>query len=86
MTIDRDNKLVVYIVAIFSIILWGMSYIWSDRLLRLGIPVEYFVAVRVQMAGLLLLLYNIVVGNNIHMKRKDSFKKRRCTGLFRSVF
>ena len=74
MTIDRDNKMVVYIVAIFSIILWGMSYIWSDRLLRLGIPVEYFVAVRVQMAGLLLLLYNIIVGNNIHMKRKDSFK------------
>ena len=74
MTIDRDNKLVGYIVAIFSIILWGMSYIWSDRLLRLGIPVEYFVAARVQMAGLLLLLYNIVVGNNIHMKRKDSFK------------
>lgn len=74
MTIDRDNKLVVYVVAIFSIVLWGMSYIWSDRLLRLGIPVEYFVAVRVQIAGLLLLLYNIVVGNNIHIRRKDSFK------------
>lgn len=68
------NRLQVYVISTIAIVLWGLSYIWSDRLLRLGIPVEYFVFVRTLLAGFLLLLYNIVVGNNIHIRRPDSFK------------
>ena len=68
------GKLAIYIISTIAIILWGLSYIWSDRLLRLGIPVEYFVFVRTLMAGFLLLIYNIIVGNNIHIRRSDSFK------------
>ncbi len=71
---SKSKKIAVYTVSLLAIVLWGMSYIWNDRLLRLGIPVEYFVYVRVLMAGMLLLLYNIVVGHNIHIHRKDSFK------------
>ena len=70
----EGKKLAVYTVSLMAIVLWGMSYIWSDRLLRQGIPVEFFVYVRVLMAGMLLLLYNIIVGNNIFIHRKDSFK------------
>ena len=68
------GKLAIYIISTIAIILWGLSYIWSDRLLRLGIPVEYFVFVRTLMAGFLLLIYNIIVGNNIYIRRSDSFK------------
>ena len=71
---SKSKKIAVYTVSLLAIVLWGMSYIWNDRLLRLGIPVEYFVYVRVLMAGMLLLLYKIVVGHNIHIHRKDSFK------------
>ena len=71
---SKSKKVAVYTSSLLAIVLWGMSYIWNDRLLRLGIPVEYFVYVRVLMAGMMLLLYNIVVGHNIHIHRKDSFK------------
>lgn len=70
----KSNKIVLYLISLVAIILWGMSYIWSDRLLRLGIPVEYFVFVRILVAGFILLLFNIIVGNDIRIRRKDSFK------------
>ena len=48
---SKSKKIAVYTVSLLAIVLWGMSYIWNDRLLRLGIPVEYFVYVRVRAAG-----------------------------------
>lgn len=69
--IDTRNKQVVYILATLSIVLWGMSYIWSDRLLRAGIPVEFFVFARIFFAGLLLLAFNLIMGRNIRIRRKD---------------
>ena len=68
------KKLAIYLVSFLAIVLWGLSYIWSDRLLRIGIPVEYFVFVRVLVAGFLLLLFNIAVGNDIRIRREDSYK------------
>ena len=37
-----DNKAVIYILSALAIVLWGMSYIWSDRLISLGIPIFFF--------------------------------------------
>ncbi|MBO7640441.1 MAG: EamA family transporter [Bacteroidales bacterium] len=48
-----------------------MSYIWSDQLLRLDIPVFYIVCIRSLIAGLALMLINLLLGNNIRIKRKD---------------
>ena len=46
------GKLVsVYLLSLLSVVLWGMSYLWSDRLLAIGIPVEYIVFVRIFIAG-----------------------------------
>ena len=33
----------LYLVSILAITLWGISYIWTDKLIQLGIPVFYFV-------------------------------------------
>ena len=30
----------VYALSLLSILLWGLSYLWSDSLLSKGIPVE----------------------------------------------
>lgn len=63
----------IYLISLLSIILWSMSYLWSDRLIRLGIPVEYFVFVRILVAGLLLLLYNLIVGNRIRIRKEHRY-------------
>lgn len=61
----------IYLLSFVAVILWGLSYIWSNRLLELGIPVEFFVFARVLLAGLLLLLLNLLMGKNIRIHNKD---------------
>lgn len=65
------GTLLVYLVSVVSIILWGMSYIWSDQLLRLDIPVVYIVCIRSLVAGIVLLLLNLAFGNSIRIRHKD---------------
>ncbi|MCD8208714.1 MAG: DMT family transporter [Bacteroidales bacterium] len=56
-------KIFVYLAVAVSLFFWGISYIWTDRLVNLGIPVFYFVFLRSALAGLLLLLINVSTGN-----------------------
>ena len=67
----HPSKLVVYIASTFAIILWGMSYIWTDKLIALGIPVFYFVFVRILMAGVILFLFNTAYGRIKRIHKKD---------------
>ena len=67
----HGGKLSIYVISIFSIVLWGMSYIWSDQLIRLEIPVFYIVCIRSLVAGLVLLGINLLVGNSIRIRKKD---------------
>ena len=59
------GKLTAYLAAMTTITLWGLSYIWADRLLALGIPVEYFVPARSLAAGILLFCINKIARINI---------------------
>lgn len=65
------KMLAVYLLSLVAIMLWGMSYIWSDSLLAQGIPVEYIVFVRIIIAGVVLLVFNLAVGNKLKIHRKD---------------
>lgn len=65
------SKLLVYIVSTFAITLWGISYIWTDRLISLDIPVFYFVFVRILLAGAVLFLFNAASGRITRIKKKD---------------
>lgn len=60
-----------YIVSTFAITLWGMSYIWTDKLIAAGIPIFYFVFVRILLAGFILFLFNAASGRIQSIKRKD---------------
>ena len=60
----------VYLISLLAIILWSMSYLWSDKLIRLNIPVEFFIFVRILLAGLILLVYNLIRGHSIHIHKK----------------
>ncbi len=66
-----NHKLTAYAAASLTVVLWGMSYIWSDRLLDQGIPVEYFVPIRILLAGTLLLVINLLTKQSLKMKKGD---------------
>ena len=69
-----NRKLFAYAAAIFTVLLWGMSYIWSDRLLDQGIPVEFFVPIRILLAGTLLLVINLLTRQDMRMRKGDVWK------------
>ena len=64
-------KPLVYISSTVAIILWGMSYIWTDKLISLQIPVFYFVYVRILLAGVILFLFNTAYGRIKRIQRRD---------------
>ncbi len=67
----KQSKGLIYVVSIFAITLWGMSYIWTDKLIAAGIPIFYFVFVRILLAGTVLFLFNAAQGKIQKINRKD---------------
>lgn len=67
----QPSKLLIYISSSFAILLWGMSYIWTDKLLALGIPVFYFVFVRILLAGGMLFLLNAAYSRIKRIQKQD---------------
>lgn len=67
----QPNKTLIYVASMFAIILWGMSYIWTDQLIEIGIPIFYFVFVRIFMAGVILFLFNTAYARIKRIQRRD---------------
>ena len=67
----QPSKTLVYIASMFAILLWGMSYIWTDRLIGQGIPIFYFVFVRLFMAGIILFLFNTAYARIKRIQKQD---------------
>lgn len=67
----KQSKALVYIASMFAIILWGMSYIWTDRLISIGIPIFYFVFARILFAGIVLFLFNTAYGRIKRIRKQD---------------
>ena len=67
----QPNKALVYIASIFAITLWGMSYIWTDKLIAQNIPIFYFVFVRIAAAGIILFLFNTAYARIKRIQRHD---------------
>lgn len=67
----QPSKILTYIASSFAIILWGMSYIWTDKLIALNIPVFYFVFVRILIAGGVLFLFNTAYARIKRIQRQD---------------
>ena len=67
----QPSKMLVYIASIFAITLWGMSYIWTDKLIALNIPIFYFVFVRILLAGVILFLFNTAYTRIKRIQRQD---------------
>jgi drug/metabolite transporter (DMT)-like permease len=48
-----------------------MSYIWTDKLIGQGIPIFYFVFVRIFLAGIILFLFNTAYARIKRIQRRD---------------
>lgn len=67
----RLTKAFVYLISTLAISLWGASYIWTDRLLALGIPIAYFVFIRILLAGIVLMVFNLISRRFMCIKKRD---------------
>ena len=65
------NRILTYTVSVLAIVLWGISYIWINRLISLEIPVTYFVFVRILLAGTVLFVLNAATGKITPIRRAD---------------
>lgn len=68
---EKNNKVLVYIVSTCAIILWGISYIWTDKLIAQDISVFYFVFIRTLLASIVLFLLNAAHKCSMKIKKKD---------------
>lgn len=67
----KQNKALIYLAPALAVLFWGMSYIWADSLIGNGIPVFYFVFVRILFAGVIMVLLNLVTSGLQPIRRKD---------------
>ena len=65
------EKLKVYAATLTAVTFWGLSYIWSNRLLQQGIPVEYFLPIRIFLAACILLVVNLACGFSMKIHKDD---------------
>lgn len=69
-----NSKFFVYLTSAIAIVLWGMSYIWSDALIAMNIPISYFLPIRVFTAGLVLLAFNLITRQFKLIAKHDIWK------------
>ncbi len=67
----QPSKVLTYIASMFAITLWGMSYIWTDKLIAQNIPIFYFVFVRIFLAGVILFLFNTAYTRIKRIQKQD---------------
>ncbi len=67
----QPSKVLTYIASMFAITLWGMSYIWTDKLIEQNIPIFYFVFVRIFLAGVILFLFNTAYTRIKRIQKQD---------------
>ena len=67
----KQNKALIYLAPALAVLFWGMSYIWADSLISNGIPVFYFVFIRILFSGVIMLLLNLVTSGLQPIRRKD---------------
>lgn len=67
----KKHKSFIYLAPTFAVLFWGMSYLWTDQLIGQGIPIFYFVFIRILLAGLILFLLNFASSRIKRIRSKD---------------
>ena len=61
-----------YFLTTISIVLWGLSFVWTNDILNQGVPPFTFLFVRLAIAGTLLFSYAKITGKLQKVSRKDA--------------
>ena len=67
----EDNPVSVYIYIMVAVILWGVSFVWTNSLLEQNVPILTFTFARMTIAGTFLTLISILMGKLQKISRKD---------------
>jgi len=65
------NKFVVYLSICTSMFFWGFSFIWTNQLLKLGMPVYALVFLRMVIASVILLTFTLLTKQLELPEKKD---------------
>ena len=68
---NGSSLAMTYFLTTISIVLWGLSFVWTNDILNQGVPPFTFLFVRLALAGLLLLLFAKVSGRLQKVALKD---------------
>jgi len=71
LNVRMNKKSIIYISICISMFFWGFSFIWSNQVLKAGIPVFALVFFRMAVAGVLLLAFTLGTRKLEMPKRKD---------------
>lgn len=69
----KGLNLVWYLLILLTVFLWGMSFLWSDRVLDRQVPVFSFIFTRMIIAAAALSLFSLLTGR-FQRIRKGDFK------------
>ncbi|MBQ1708076.1 MAG: DMT family transporter [Bacteroidales bacterium] len=69
----KGLNLVWYLLILLTVFLWGMSFLWSDRVLDRQVPVFTFIFTRMIIAAAALSLFSLLTGR-FQRIRKGDFK------------
>ena len=69
----KGLNLVWYLLILLTVFLWGMSFLWSDRILDRQVPVFTFIFTRMIIAAAALSLFSLLTGR-FQRIRKGDFK------------
>lgn len=68
---EKGMGQVWYLLILLTVVLWGMSFLWSDSVLDRGVPVFTFIFTRMVLASVALLLFTLSTGRFQRIRRGD---------------
>ncbi|MCR5004253.1 MAG: DMT family transporter [Bacteroidales bacterium] len=63
------NNFKVYLLACLTVCLWGISFLFSNTLIKQGVPTEFFVPVRIFLTAAALFMANLIERGNLKFMR-----------------
>ena len=66
-----QSKLPLYISIIIATILWGFSFIWTNDLIAMGVPIFIFIFIRMLLSGSIMLAFSTLTRTLQKVARKD---------------
>lgn len=68
---EKKSKLTAYLCAITAVTLWGLSFVWTNKILLNNVPVFTFLFIRILIAGTLLLIFSKATKQLMKVSKKD---------------